>query len=1047
MKKLLFMSLFLLLTLFQEAIAQNRTITGRVTDASTNEGLPGVTVLVKGTQAGTSTDAAGNYSLSVPEGGTTLVFSFIGYITQERPIGNATTTNVILSTDAKALGEVVVTALGITREKAELGYAATSVTNEAVTRANPVNVANGLQGKVAGLNVMTTNSGVFENVRMNLRGIRSITGNNNPLLVLDGVQSDINYLTSLNPNDIENVSVLKGASAAAIYGPDARNGVIVVTTKKGAGIDKPVVTVSNSTQFQQVSFFPKFQEKFGSGGYGQYTAYENWSWGPAFDGSMMPIGKVLPDGTTQMVPYSPRNDRKEFFNTGVVMQNDVSLAAKDFYVSLQDANIKGVVPNDKNRRTGIRLNTAKEYGKFRVGLNTNYIQQNYNVYNAELQDEHFTRLNTGSNEGLMNLIFNTPAQIPLTSYKDFRNNPYAEFNTYFNDYGLNPYWAIDNWRLAGKREDVITNLDLNFKATNWLSITYRAGMIARFTNERGTSAGETPNEYGLGRSFDIITGSIEERSYRSTRLSSEAFANFNKQINEDFKITGILGTYVRQDDARDTQVGAGTLVVPELFNISNLAGQLTGTSPQSRSRLFSLYASAGLNYKWASIELTGRQDRTSVLSMNNNSYFYPGVNVALRVSDLVGPLRNNSAISFVKLRGSWNKTANADIAPYSLAGTFSRMYGFPYGNLAGFTANNTTYDANLSPEFIRSVEFGIETAFLNNRLSLEATYYNQDNTDQIIPIRVSEATGFGFANVNAASFINKGFELETRLTPLVNLGSVNINFNANATYSDSEIKSVFEGLNQIAIGGYTIASNYAIVGQPAFILQANDYLRDDQGRIIVDRYSGYPTEDPTLKPFGRTLPKWIVGLNPSVQWKGLNFSVLAEYKGGHVAYHGIGPGMAWTGVSAATARNNRERFVIPNSVIENADGTFTPNTNIAITNPNDFYIGVYRDVFSNFITSAASWRLRELALSYSLPTSLISRQNVIKGISVAFTARNLALWLPKTNEFSDPDFSSFGAAQTGVSSSTAYSSNTFGITSSQINPPVRIFGGNITLTF
>jgi len=1046
MRKILFISLFLLSGLLQEVMAQNRAITGIVTDAANNEGLPGVTVLVKGTQIGSATDVNGNYSIGVPAEGTTLVFSFVGYTTVERAIGNATTLNIALATDAQQLNEVVVTALGITREKKDLSYAATSVTNEVVTRANPVNIANGLQGKVAGLNVMSTNSGVFENTRINLRGIRSISGNNNPLLVLDGVQADINYLSSINPNDIENVSVLKGSSAAAIYGPDARNGVIVVTTKKGAGNDKPVVTLSNSTQLQQVSFYPELQTQFGSGGYGQYTPYENWSWGPAFDGSMVEIGKMLPDGTTQMVPYSPRNDRKEFFNTGVVMQNDVSLAAKDFYISLQDARIKGIVPDDKNRRTGLRLNTAREYGKFKVGLNTNYIQQNYNIYNAELQDDFFTVLGVGSNEGLMNLIFNTPAHIPLTSYKDFDNNPYAQYNTYFNDYGLNPYWAIDNWRLDGKREDLITNLDLNFKATDWLNLTYRAGMIARFVNERSTSEGETPNAYGLGRSFDIVPGSVEERSYRNTRLFSEAFANATKQINDNFRVTGILGTYVRQDDARDTRVGAGTLVVPELFNISNLAGQLTGTSPESRVRLFSVYASAGLNYKgWANIEVTGRNDRTSVLGMNNNSYFYPGVSASLVVSDLVGALRDNSTISFLKLRGSWNKTANADISPYSLTGTFRQQYGFPYGNLAGFTANNTTYDANLNPEFIKSVEFGIETGFLNNRLNLEATYYNQNNTDQIIPIRVSEATGFGFANVNAASFVNKGVELEARLTPLVNLGGVNINFNANATYSDSEIKSVFTGLDELAIGGYTIAGNYAIVGQPAFILQANDYLRDDQGRIIVDKYSGYPTEDPTLKPFGRTLPKWIVGLNPSVNWKGLNFSVLAEYKGGHVAYHGIGPGMAWTGVSAATARNNRERFVIPNSVIENEDGTFSPNTDVAITNANDFYIGVYRDVFSNFITSAASWRLREVALSYALPANLISRQNVIKGISVALTARNLALWLPKTNEFSDPDFSSFGTAQAGVS--TSPTSNTFGITSSQINPPVRTFGGNITLTF
>lgn len=1039
------MNFLFVLTLFHTAIAQDQKISGRVIDAASNQGLPGVTVLVKGTSTGAATDVEGNYSITAPASGT-LVFSFIGYVTQEMPIGNSATINVSLATDTRVLNEVVVTALGVTREKKELGYAATSLKEEAITQANPVNIANGLQGKVAGLNVVSTNSGVFENTRINLRGIRSLTGNNNPLLVLDGVPSDINYLSSLNPNDIENVSVLKGASAAAIYGPDARNGVIVVTTKKGSGNDKPVITLSNSTQLQQISFYPKFQTQFGSGGYGQYTPYENWSWGPAFDGSMVEIGHELPDGTTQMVPYSPTDERKKFFNTGVVNQSDVSFAAKDFYISLQDANVKGIVPGDKNRRTGLRMNASREYGKFKLGLNTNYVQQNYNVYDAEQQDDFFTILGVGSNEGLMNLIFNTPAHIPLTSYKDFENNPYAQYNNYFNDYGLNPYWAIDNWRLAGKREDLITNLDLNFKPFEWLNITYRGGMIARFTNERSTSEGETPNEYGLGRSFDIVPGAVSERSYRSTRLSSEAFANINYNINEDIRVTGILGTYVRQDDTRDTEVGAGTLVVPELYNITNLSGQLTGTSPQTRSRLFSLYASAGLNYKgWANIEFTGRNDRTSRLAMNNNSYFYPGVSAALVVSEIVPQLRNSTAFSFLKLRGSWNKTANADINPYSLAATFSQQFGFPYGNLAGFTSNNTVYDADLQPEFIKSIEFGIEAGFLSNRLNLEATYYNQDNTNQIIPIRVSEATGYGFANVNAASFINKGVELEMRLTPLVNLGDVKINFNANATYSDSEIKSIYEGLNELSIGGYVNAGNYAVINQPAFILRSNDYARDDQGRIIVDAKTGYPTADQTLKSFGRTLPKWIVGLNPSVSWKGLNFSVLAEYKGGHVAYHGIGEGMAWTGVSAASGRNNRERFIIPNSVIRNEDGTFTPNTNVSITNANDFYTGVFRDISSNFITSAASWRLRELALSYALPTSLISKQNVIKGVSVALTARNLALWVPKTNEFSDPDFSSFGTSQVGTSSSPV--SNTAGITSSQINPPVRTYGGNITLTF
>lgn len=1046
MRKLLFLCLFLVSALVQQALAQSKTVTGRVTDATNNSSLPGVTVLVKGTQVGTATDVDGKYSINVPAGGTTLVFSFIGYNTLERNIGTSTTINVGMGVDAKQLGEVVITALGIERQKKEIGYATTTVTEEVVTRATPVNIANGLQGKVAGLNITSTNNGVFENVKITLRGIRSLTGNNNPLLLLDGVPADISYLSSLNPNDIENVTVLKGSSGAAIYGPDARNGVIVVSTKKGSIDDKPVITMSHSTQMQQISFFPKFQEKFGSGGGGEYIPYENWSWGPAFDGSEVLLGDQLEDGSEQKVTYSPRNDRKEFFNTGVTTQNNVSLAAKDFYISLQDANITGIVPDDKNRRTGIRLNTSREFNKLKVNFNTNYIQQNYNIFDDLGMANWNASNNVGLNQGLMNLIFNTPAQVPLTSYKNFETDPFSTYNNYFNHYGLNPYFALDNWRKAGKREDLLTNFDFSYKLTDYLNLTYRAGLTSISLNERFTSKGEVPTSFGEDRGANVIPGYVEERSYKDTRLSSEAFANLNKEINEDFKVNAILGTYVRQNQARDTRVGTTSLVVPELFNLANRTGQLTGSSPESRTRLFSVYGSAGLSFRsWANLEVTGRNDRTSVLGLANNSFFYPGVSGSLVLSDAISGLQDNRLVSYLKLRASWNKTGNADIKPYQLAATFNQASGFPYGTLPGYTAANTTYDANLQPEFIESKEVGIETGFLNGRLNLEATYYNQDNDNQIIPIRVSDATGYTNAYVNAASFTNKGVELDLRLTPLVELGEVKVDFRANATYNDSEIKQVYEGLNEILIGGYASAANFAVVGQPAFVIKATDYNRDPQGRVIVGATNGVPTQNPNLVQFGRTMPKWILGLNPSVSWKNLSLSALAEYKGGHYAYHDIGNAMAWTGVSAATARNNREKFVFPNSSILGADGTYTPNTNVTVNNVENFFIGTYRTVTSNFITSAAAWRLREVALSYELPASLIGRQNVVKGVSVALTGRNLVLWLPKTNEFTDPDFTYTPADNTlsqGVTSG-----NQSGISNSTINPPTRLFGGNITLTF
>lgn len=1014
-------------------MAQNRQVSGKVTSATDGSPISGASVVVQGSNDATQTDGNGNYSISVSSGAQ-LSFRYIGYVNQIVSVGNKSTINVIMIANDNTLDEVVVTGvLGIERQKKDIGYATAKVDKEALTATRAVNVASGLQGKVSGLNITPINNGVFEDIKINLRGIRSLTGNNNPMLLLDGVPSSISYLSSINPNDIEDVQVLKGSSAAAIYGPDARNGVIVVTTKKGSST--PNITLSQSTQFSQISFFPKLQEKFGNGAYGEYTGYENWSWGPAFDGSQVEIGDILPDGSIQMVPYSATNDRKDFFNTGKTYQTDLSYSANDVYFSVQDALVKGIVPDDKNRRTGLRLNTAKEYGMFRISLNANYINSDYSVFNDAGMASWNAANNVGLNSGLMNLIFNTPAHIPLTKYKNFLTDPYAEYNTYFNHYGLNPYFAIDNWRNDGKRTDLLSNLEMTLKPTNWVSVTWRGGITSRSIDENTTSKGEVPTEYGVNRGGKLIPGTVSERAYYSRRYSSELFANFNKQLNEDFKLGGILGTYVRSTNVRDASVGASNLVVPELFNTGNRTGELTGGSSMSESRMFSVYGSASLNYKgWANVEFVGRNDITSVLPLNDNSFFYPGVNAALVLTDALPQIRGN-ALTFLKFRGGWNKTGNADINPYSLEATFSQASGFPYGSLAGFTANNTTYDAALKPEFINSTEFGFEAGFWDGRINLEGTVYRSLNENQIVGVSVSSATGYTLANVNAASFINKGFELDLILKSKTTR-AFRPKFAVNVTYNDNEVTKIYDGLDELAVSTGGLAQNYAIKGHPAYVLKTTDYNRDPQGRIIVDATTGYPTADPNSKIYGRTLPKWIIGLNPSFDYKSFNFSMLFEYKGGHYTYSDIGNAMAWTGVSEASASNNRERFVMPNSSYEDPSnpGQYIANDNVTVANVNDFYTGVYRTVGTNFLTSASAWRLREIALSYQLPGDILNRVGFIKGASVAVTGRNLFLWVPKTNQFQDPDFN-------------FTSGNAAGITTSQINPPVRTFGANLTVNF
>ncbi|RYY36640.1 MAG: SusC/RagA family TonB-linked outer membrane protein [Sphingobacteriaceae bacterium] len=1050
MKKLLLVSLCFLLLCVTQTFAQNRTITGTVTAKEDGLPVPGVSVTVTGTQIGTQTNAEGKYTISVPASATTLNFSFIGYATSTAVIGSNTVVNATLSSDLQTLNEVVVTALGIQREKKDLGYAATNVTSKEINQASPVNVANGLQGKVSGLNITTINSGVFEDVKINLRGIRSLTGNNNPLLLIDGVPSQLSFLSTINPNDIESSSILKGASAAAVYGPDARNGVIVITTKRGSADGKPEVTIKNSTQFTSVSMFPKFQEKFGSGGQFEYTPYENWSWGPMFDGSTQVIGHDVGEGSATLeVPYTANKSREEFWNTGVTVQNDVSFAAKDFFMSIQDANVTGIVPDDKNRRTSIRVNSSKEYGRFKASFNTQYTQSNYSVFDDDAMSDYNAANNVGLNGGLQNLIYNTPAHVPLTSFKDFTNNPIAGYNTYFTDYGLNPYFALDNWRRSGKRENLVSVLELNFKAADWLNFTYRASLNLSLTNDRNTSKGEVPNAIGLARSFKSIPGALTERSARNSQLLSEVFARFDKTF-ADFKVNAVAGMSVRQRDNRLSTPTAGNLVVPELFNIGNRAGELTGAVTPSRTRLMGLFGSVGLSYKgWANVEVTGRNDRSSELYLNSDSeysYFYPGVNASVVLTEAIDALKNNDVLSFFKLRGAWSKSGNADIGAYNLAATFSQGGGFPFGSLPGFSADNTSVGL-LTPEFINSTEFGFDASFFKNRVNIEATYFHQNNTDQLVTINTSSATGYTGALVNAASFVNKGFEFDFSLTPLVAFKDGRINFKANATYNDSEVTKIYETLDELSIGnsGETRNNviNAAIVGQPAFVLKGTDYYRDDLGRTIVGQYSGVPTVNANLVQFGRTMPKWIVGLNPSVVWKGIGLSALFEYKTGHYAYHDIGNSMSWTGVNYLSATNDRAPWVLPNSSYETTPGVYVANTNVAITNTNNFFTDQYMDAASNFITSASSWRFRELSLSYDIPTKLLSKQEIVKGISVALVGRNLFLWVPKTNLYSDPDFTgTTPASEPGITST-----NQNGLGDPQINPPVRTLGGSITIKF
>ena len=1007
------------------AFAQTRTVSG-VVKSDKGEAVPNATVTESGTNNAVKADASGNFKIQIQAKGQ-LSASATGFTSKVFNVsGNSVT--LILATAETQMQEVVVTALGIQKQPRQLGYSTAKVSGKEITAARAVNIQNGLTGKVSGLNVATVNNGVFADTRITLRGIRSLTGNNQPLLVVDGVPVALGFLNRINPNDVDDINILKGASAASLYGPDGVNGVIIVKTKRGTKSGNPVVTISNTTQFEKVLFLPKFQKQFGQGsgvdinGIGVYDPVENQQYGTEFDGSEVELGRPNDKGEIQKVIYSPLNGEKEkYFATGITMQNDVSVSAKDFYLSAQDVNITGTLEGDKNRRTTFSFKGAKEYGKFMADYTLTYTRQQYDV----------------ASNGAYWEVFNTAQNIPLTSYRDWRNYTFASPNHYFNDYYQNPYFIKDRSRSTGTAHDLIGSLTLSYKIRPWLTATYRLGTTINSSYNRSTNEAFTFSNFaktsGKYNTVNDIFASVSDGQGIGTRLNSEAFLSGQKDFGK-FSIDGLLGQSYRETYSKSTSVSGNNLIIPTLFNISNRTGEPGAGSSFSETKLMGVFGKAQVGFdNWACIEVSGRNDWDSRLPVNGRSFFYPGAAASLVLSDAIKAIKNSDVISYLKVRGSVSKSGNVNLGAYSLEPTYGVAGGFPYGSLPGFTASSSVNNPGIKPEFVLSKEVGLELSLFRNRVSIEATAYTQDNSNQILSIQLSRATGYSSSLVNAADFTNKGLEFDLRLTPVVDLGEFRFNFKGNFTIQDSKVNSVYEGLNEVGIGN----GNFAIVGYPAFMFKLTDYLRTPEGKIIVNRTTGFPSQDPSPRMFGRTLPKYILGVNPSFEWRGLSLTVTADYRAGHQVYHGIGPDMDFTGISARSATNGRMRFIVPNSVYDDGTGKFVENKDVLVrTGGYGFFeaTATNRGINSNYLTSAAAWKIREISLTYDIPSSMLRKLRSIKGANVGFVARNVFTFLPVSNEWTDPEF----ANTTG---------NAQGVNNSGILPPNRLYGFNVTLRF
>ncbi len=1020
------------------AWAQGRTVTGKVTSATDGSALPGVNVVIKGTARGTVTDASGSYSLEVDTGNETLVFSFIGLTSLEVAINGRSQVSVSLSEDTQQLSEVVVTAGGITVQKRELGNMATTVKSTDITQGKAVNPVAGLQGKVPGLLVSAVSSGVNPSYRVVLRGQRSILGNNQALLILDNIITPQSVLGNLNPEDIEDIQVLNGAGAAALYGSDASNGALIITTKRGRmGTE---IKVSQTTTVETVSYLPQLQKKYGSGttpdSPPSYTPYENQQYGPQFDGSMRPIGKPLADGSIQTIRYSPTDARTDFWETGLMNQTDFSVNSGDekggIYAAAQLFNQRSTVPWDKYKRYSFRINVDREVlDNVKVAVSTNYIWNNYDISSATA---------TAYNDVLM-----SPAQVDITKYKDWRNDPFANPNGYYNEYYDNPYFTLGNNRNDTKNSYFQGSLDLRWNPITPLTFIGRVGLSTRNIFSKFTTGKFTFSDYTKsisGSSKTDIPGSVADGASFENQLIGDFLVQYNADFGDDWTFDAVVGMQARENTARGLSVSANGLVISDVYNVSNTLTNLGGGESSIRSTQFGVYGDLRVGYRnFAFLHFTGRNDWRSVLAKENRSFFYPSVDASIILSDAIEAIGNISAIDELKIRGGYSQVGQVNIEPYRLNTTFNQAYGYPYETGGGFSLGNTVVAPNLEPEITTSVEAGFDLYLTTFSTSIGATVYKSKTENQTLPVRLPSSSGYSELLTNVGEVENKGLETYIRFTPY-ETSDLRLTFQVNYTLNRNKVVSLSDDTDLMILpGAVGNAQIVAKVGSPFPLLQVTKYNRNEDGKIIVDPITGFPATDGTYHEVGTTTPPHILGLSTDIRYKRWRLSATAEYRNGHYIYNSITTAFDFSGAGIRSTWYNRERFVIPNSVYEDPlnDGVWIENTNVTTaTGGADFWTDGSRNtgIGENYANSAGFWKIREISLRYDFPKAWLPKSEFLKGASISVQGRNLFLWTPKTNLYTDPEYSANGA-----------DSNAIGFTNIGLTPPARYIGGTLSLTF
>lgn len=1045
--KRLVQSLFIMMLFVNFSLAQDRTITGTVRSAEDNSPVPGATIRFTGAKGGTLTDAAGRFSIVVPSGVRAIEVSFIGFVAQTRTIGGTGVLNIILQSDSKALSEVIVTSFGIIRDKRTLGYGTTQLSSEQLTVSKATNISNQLSGKIPGVRVTGT-GGAFTGSGLTIRGMTTFTGSNQPLYVVDGVPIDnggggtplqtgpslSNRAIDINPEDIENIVVLKDAASTSIYGSRGASGVILITTKKGKKGEKGTVTYSSNYSIGNVNRLPEYQNEYAQGNNGLLTQANigtatvagsgvSTSWGPMIKGQTI----TNSFGQQEVLAAHPDNV-KDIFQQSHNFQNNISFTGgsekSSFRVAYGNAVETYVIDNNKLKRNNLTFTGSTDItDKLTIGASITYTNT--------------SSIRTLQGNQLSNPLFRayfTPRSYNLTDmpFED------ANGNQLWAGGEDNPYWSIKYNKYNDEVNRILGNFNARYKFTSWLNADLKVG--TDFYNLKSKGFDEIGNRGGgfTGASSRLVGGIIDQTN-NVRNLSSYFTINANKKFG-DFNLTGTLGNEINQNYFANNSLTGFTLVVPHFDNMKN-ALTYNPSIGSGKTRLSGIFADAVIEYKtFLSLNVKARNDWSSTLSPANRSIFYPGAAISFIPTEAFPGLKDDKYINLIKFRASVGEVGKGAPAystdtyydTASAADGFGAVINFPYNGLAGFTFNDGAGNPDLTPEFTREVSFGTELAFFRNRFTIDASYYTRNTRSVILSVPVSAASGITSVFKNAGKLSTKGFELLVGGTPLRSK-DFSWDISVNFTKYKSTVKELAPGVDNIFLGGFTTPNIRLVAGDEYGQIYGSAYQRNAARQLLISPTTGLPLATADVVKIGNPNPDYTAGINNTINYKSLSLSLLIDIRKGGDQYSRNIADVQRNGVSVETAEFPRfEADGLTQTKPYRFEGVYASGANAGQPNTisvraQDYYGNSGKYVAAEGYIYDTSWfRLREAALNYRLPEALVSK-TPFRGLEFGIFGRNLYLKAKNYPHF-DPEQNALGISNAqGLEFNSLPSTRTFGV--------------------